>query len=409
MELKGLKNSTTIITALLLTAGLTIALTSSTSPAGSILEGEEPKSLADTENIEIQSSTSSGLQKGLQAYYRFDNVQASKGYSLEFDGTDDYLSIDDSSSVDNTFGSTFNFTLTAWVKMNEWEDWRGIQNKAGCGNWSCTTAGMWTYGDGIVGVIGIDESGNPPNSYVRAIHKPGLGEWHHAAAVGNGSHVKLYIDGDLKDSEKITDSIKSNLTTNNHPLVVGRRCAGCTESINGSIAKIQAFNRTLSSSEISNLYNSLPVSEKGKVLSVDLNDGPRNCDLTSSTHCLLDKYFYSNDAEAVSFNDNSLDTESGWEKETPINRPWGKDYSVNNNKARFFGGNHGSLNGFELGNSSTWKKGVIDSGSVGLDGNDSYISIPDGNSLQPTDEISVGIWVKQKGETTILTATHRCL
>lgn len=50
------------------------------------------------------------LQKGLQGYWRFDDPEVSRGKSLEFDGQDDYIELNESMNLEE------NITVSAWVK-----------------------------------------------------------------------------------------------------------------------------------------------------------------------------------------------------------------------------------------------------------------------------------------------------
>ncbi|WEL23625.1 LamG domain-containing protein [Candidatus Nanohalovita haloferacivicina] len=340
-------------------------------------------------------TSSEGLQSDLTAYYRFDNAEVSEGFGIHFDGSDDYIEVSDSSSLDNTFGSTFNFTLTAWFKMHEWEDWRSIQNKAGCGSWSCTTAGMWTYGDGVATVMGSDEGGNPSGSYVRAIHKPSLNEWHHAVSVGNGTHIKLYIDGELKATNTISDYIKANLTTNNEPLTIGRRSTSKDESINGSVAAVRSYNRTLSASEIQKLYRGEVVSDKGLIVEMGLNEGPDSCDLTSVDVCFIDGTGYSNSGKPENFNNNLLNDQAGWINSTPVNRPKFSSSTGTLLDGVYGGANDASLVNFDFNETSGWSEDSVEGDfSLALDGYEDRVNAGHSKSLNITGEMTINLWAK---------------
>jgi hypothetical protein len=387
------------VTAVLLTAGFLTGTPTLESTVASISAGNfslpQTQALQDQTNPEITETTAVNLQEGLKAYYRFDNPEVSRRNSIEFDGVDDYIEISDSDSLDNAFGETFNFTLTAWVKIEEWEDWRAIQNKASCGSWSCTTAGLWAYEGGFVAVMGSDEGGNPDGSYVRAEYKPSLNRWHHAAAVGNGTHVKLYVNGELRDTNTITDYIKENLTSNSEPLVLGRRCGGCVESTNGSVARVKAYNRTLAAEEIKDLYRSRPISDEGLVLSMDMDSEPSECDLTVSQRCIGDISSYSNDGKPVNFDYNEFGDPAGWEDETPINRPSVKDYSKNDYLGKFFYGNNGRITSFD---GLRWIEGVSGKALNFSASGNGYLTGIDNSVLaeahNPDRKVTINFWFK---------------
>jgi hypothetical protein len=178
--------------------------------------------------------------------------------ALVFDGDNDYVTVPDSSRLDQVFGGSrrFNFTFTSWVKVAEWEDWATILNKAESGWRSATTAGIWVEDQGIVAVIGSNECCNNAGSSIRVSHKPSLDEWHHVTAKANGSHLFLYIDGEQKGKQAITDYIKANLTSNDEPVTIGRRSESSSPSINGTIDELRIYDTSFTDEEIRREYQS---------------------------------------------------------------------------------------------------------------------------------------------------------
>ncbi|MEI7452026.1 MAG: LamG-like jellyroll fold domain-containing protein [Candidatus Falkowbacteria bacterium] len=82
-----------------------------------------------------------------------------------------------------------------------------------------------------------------------------LSTWHNIVVVLNGAstNAKIYIDGVLTDnSNSITSPILNNLN-----LEIGRRRPGATaaQTFSGKIGELEIYNRSLSDSEVNNLYN----------------------------------------------------------------------------------------------------------------------------------------------------------
>lgn len=76
------------------------------------------------------------------------------------------------------------------------------------------------------------------------------GEWHHFATQYNGTHITLFIDGEGVSS----DSSTGNVTTGTTPLTIGGYSTP-GYYVNGSMANIKIFNRSITFAEIVELNN----------------------------------------------------------------------------------------------------------------------------------------------------------
>lgn len=106
------------------------------------------------------------------------------------------------------------------------------------------------------------------------------GSWHHLVGVKQGDTGYLYLDGVLKASD--TTLITGDLDYDTFR--IGGLLQGVTDmSSNGTIDEVAIFNRALSTTEISNIYNA----QKGSYLTYEtpeatteiiagLNTGPNN-------------------------------------------------------------------------------------------------------------------------------------
>ena len=182
---------------------------------------------------------------------------------LSFDGVNDYVTIPDSSSLDSAFGSE-NFTLEAWVYPKDWVNYRGIINKRSSYYYSASPGGLFSDSNGIRAVVGTGIEEQTSNS---VSYKPSLNEWHHIVGTADGSTLKLYVDGVLRGSTAIT----VNPPSNNDPLTIGSFFSS-QRSFNGTIDEVRIWNRALSASEISNLYNGTYVNRTGLVLEMNMNE-----------------------------------------------------------------------------------------------------------------------------------------
>jgi hypothetical protein len=94
------------------------------------------------------------------------------------------------------------------------------------------------------------------------------GNWHHLAATFNGSEMRLYVDGSL---EATNTSYSGDLPQNGYAVWIGRNYSADSPTgyFNGTIDEVALWNRTLSATEISNLY------KRG---ALRLNLSVRSCD-----------------------------------------------------------------------------------------------------------------------------------
>ena len=167
------------------------------------------------------------------------------GSCLFFDGSNDYVQINDSSSLDEVFG-TENFTLEAWVYPQDWVNYRGIINKRQSGYYSATPGGLFADTAGIKFIIG---TGNPAESANALAYQPDLNQWHHIAAVANKTTMYLYVDGQRRASTAITLDPPSN----DEPLCIGSFYQ-TTRIFLGYIDEVKIYNQPMQISQVSEDY-----------------------------------------------------------------------------------------------------------------------------------------------------------
>src|SRR6056300_874544 len=85
-------------------------------------------------------------------------------------GTGNYATVPHDSTISSEiFGSTSdNVTLISWFRMNTFQNWASMINKATGGSWSNTTVGLWTSSTSVVAVLGSNTNSNPAGSSVLA-------------------------------------------------------------------------------------------------------------------------------------------------------------------------------------------------------------------------------------------------
>ncbi|MFT4309545.1 MAG: LamG-like jellyroll fold domain-containing protein [Candidatus Woesearchaeota archaeon] len=194
----------------------------------------------------------SGSTIGITEYGRF-----GRGIDLHA-GTDHVVIPYSESLVNDVFGLTDVFTISAWSYPRAWENWATIINYANGSSWSNTLNGMWAYESGYRCVMGAGADGNPGGSVIGPNYNPGssgLNQWYHVVCVADGTDIHIYVDGVHRGSSAI-----SGLTHPRGeiigPVTIGRRTPGSGPSFNGTIDDIIVFSRALTLDEVRALYDS---------------------------------------------------------------------------------------------------------------------------------------------------------
>lgn len=168
------------------------------------------------------------------------------GQAFSFNGTNGYVSIPDSASLDSL---TNHITIEFWMKSgttNNNPDWRGLVTK-GNSSWRVMgTSGAKT--------VDFAADGLTPNLDTGGTRIVNDGNWHHVAAVYDGTNLYLYVDGTLDASRAASGTI----TKTSDVLAIGNDTGappGYSYLFNGLIDEVSIYNRALSSQEIQSIYN----------------------------------------------------------------------------------------------------------------------------------------------------------
>ena len=170
---------------------------------------------------------------------------------LSFNGTNDYVSVPDSTSLD----ITNEITISAWIYMNQYStNWPKLVMKpydtADTDPWELFNLDLGHFGtyprfiltDGIPGGNDITVSNS---SYVLT-----LGQWHNIVGTYDGTTSSLYVDGELIAS----GSGVINIGTNDMPLNIGGRIG--VHGFKGLIDEVRIYNRAVTLPEIELLSQS---------------------------------------------------------------------------------------------------------------------------------------------------------
>lgn len=161
-------------------------------------------------------------------------------YSLDFDGTNDYLAIGSTSKLEFT-GS---FSLSAWIKpdLNKTQYVIDTNSDGGTGNGymvrceSNGTVKFWSYSASYL---------------LTSTATVSTSSWNHLVAVKEGSTLRLYINAGTpvtRTDGGFAASDTTNLRIGNSSLFGGY--------FNGLIDEVSMYNYALTSANVSSIYNS---------------------------------------------------------------------------------------------------------------------------------------------------------
>jgi hypothetical protein len=158
------------------------------------------------------------------------------GRALTFDGSNDRININDSSSLDLTNA----MTIEAWVYPTALSGWRTVLLKEST--------------SGLAYALYAHDNAPRPAAYVRGgsvdqsitgVSQLPLNAWTHLAATFGASTLRLYVNGSLVR----TGSVSGTIAASSLPLRIGGN-APWGEYFAGRIDEVRIYNRALSQAEI---------------------------------------------------------------------------------------------------------------------------------------------------------------
>lgn len=190
-------------------------------------------------------------------------VTGKEGEALLFDGSNDYVSIPDSSTL-----RVQQFTICLWIFMNERPYEHSVYNHVAMVNklhwltgYSYPEGSAFGYkfdfeypnsmDDDLVITVGDGTLQRFPVKY-NSITDLTLNNWHFIAGTFDGSIFKIYIDGNLKAS---SEPVSYSIVYDDTPLAIGTeiRATG-PGNFKGIMDEVMIYNRALNSQEIYKLY-----------------------------------------------------------------------------------------------------------------------------------------------------------
>ena len=164
---------------------------------------------------------------------------------IDFDGTDDYANIPDSSLWDATGG----ISVSGWCYADSLGSYNVIVNQ-----WStaANSSSSWT-----LETVGSDwrfylyDSGAGTLKYASSTGTATTGVWKHIVGVFDGTTLKVYVNG----VEGGTTATVTTANTSSFPLRLGQFYDTTTGNWDGRIASTQIYNKALTAAQINQNFN----------------------------------------------------------------------------------------------------------------------------------------------------------
>jgi hypothetical protein len=209
---------------------------------------------------------------GIVAYDSFDGndgtiyggaayVNGISGKALEFDGSEDYISMGD--VLDNVFiGTAAVFTVSSWIKPDSVTDYQRIVSKyedtgsVCCGEhnrqWFISLHNQQLF---LRAYENLDLPGNIVE-YRTNDNVVSVGNWYYVVFIFDiGNDIfKIYVNGVEKAGSFPSQSTIIDIADGSAPLEIGAACTGKGHLFNGLIDEVAIYNRALSADEISSHY-----------------------------------------------------------------------------------------------------------------------------------------------------------
>ncbi|OGK16878.1 hypothetical protein A3H80_04655 [Candidatus Roizmanbacteria bacterium RIFCSPLOWO2_02_FULL_37_19] len=277
------------------------------------------------------------------------------GKALQFDETDDFVSITDNNAID--FSTSI--SLSAWVYP---DDCTGT----GDGRQEIITKYVAYY-------FNLESTTCKPSFYFYGLSSPGyhtantgltIGTWSHIVATWDGSSVNIFINGKL---DKTVTGVTGTGTTNASALTIG--AANSTRHFDGYIDEVKIYNYALTADEVKLDYNN----SSSIVLGALSDNSSYQKTAANQEYCVPGD----GTSCVAPVGEWKLDEKTG---------QYGYDTSGNNNT-----GTLGSTSGADA-NDPAWISGKVGQ-ALSFDGGDYVSSIPYSN-FENLGAFTIDAWIK---------------
>jgi len=186
-------------------------------------------------------------------------VDGKYGKALSFDGVNDYVEIPHSTSLN----IANEITVEAWVKPH-YTDYGGISTRVIVGKHGGWHNRGWSIGAKHLDLqdVRFHWQAETDNYLDTSTNPLSTGVWTYVVGVANGTHIKIYINGELSALKANAESVDYN-----YPVEIGRNGVSSGSFFKGIIDEVRIYNRALTEEEIREHYGIV----EGRELSIKLS------------------------------------------------------------------------------------------------------------------------------------------
>ncbi|MHB1484855.1 MAG: LamG domain-containing protein [Saccharofermentanales bacterium] len=225
-------------------------------------------------NANDSIGSNNGTTSGGAAWAAGKSAQASS-----LDGTDDYINIADSVTLD----SMSKLTVSAWINMSALPP----ANKSYLivakedSNSGAYRICVGANGQGHVALATANNSWYTSGTTASWTTQMQTNTWYHIVATYDGSYVKIYINGTLESTG--AQAISGNIVRYTQPLRIGYPTSSANINyFSGKIDEVRIYNIALGSTGVTRLYNSCPPYISEWKFDSNTNDSNTNNNASSS-------------------------------------------------------------------------------------------------------------------------------
>ncbi len=173
-----------------------------------------------------------------------DGVTGKRNYSLDFDGTDDYISVTRTAALEPS-----NITVSCWVKFAAFS-----ANHQLCVTKQVTAGGANSYALGVLGTtnkpvwVVATAAGSESNVQGTALS---TGTWYHLLGTYDGTTMNLYVNGVLANTSAPAITLGYSASYN---IGIGAEQSANVWYMNGQIDDARVYNYALTATQVKSLY-----------------------------------------------------------------------------------------------------------------------------------------------------------
>jgi hypothetical protein len=192
------------------------------------------------------SQTSVGTCTSSGAWYN--GVAGKRNYSMNFDGTDDYVTMGDPASGLLDFGSS-DFSIGYWIKTSKGTRFDMVQKGSGTGG----NSSYGIYWDPSSGLNFHTDNGSGGNSDVATTSVTiNDGNWHHILAIRSGTNMYLYLDGQLRAT---ATGLTTRSIASSQNFCLAKHCQDNNYFVNGQMDDVRVYHYALSATQAKTLFS----------------------------------------------------------------------------------------------------------------------------------------------------------